>query len=78
MLLATQSALAADGDLLSPAMRAQIEALMQTLAQIADQPDAALIEAATTALAQGTEAFAAMRMNRGIQTALTGKNILAI
>jgi molecular chaperone HscA len=78
MLLATQSALAADGDLLSPAMRAQIEALMQTLAQTADQPDAALIEAATTALAQGTEAFAAMRMNRGIQTALTGKNILAI
>ena len=34
-----------------------------------------LIEAATKALADGTEAFAAMRMNRGIQQALAGKNI---
>ena len=33
------------------------------------------IEAATKALAQGTEAFAAARMNHGIQTALAGKNI---
>jgi 2Fe-2S ferredoxin len=37
--------------------------------------DAAQIEAATQALAKGTEAFAALRMNRGIQKALAGKNI---
>ena len=37
--------------------------------------DAALIEATTKLLAQGTEAFAALRMNRGIQQALAGKNI---
>ena len=37
--------------------------------------DAALIEAATQALGKGTEALAAMRMNRGIQKALAGKNI---
>jgi len=36
------------------------------------------IEAATKALAQGTEAFAALRMNRGIQRALAGKNIAAV
>jgi molecular chaperone HscA len=37
--------------------------------------DASLIEATTKLLAQGTEAFAASRMNRGIQHALAGKNI---
>jgi molecular chaperone HscA len=36
------------------------------------------IEAATQALAKGTEAFAAMRMNRGIQKALAGKNIATV
>jgi len=37
--------------------------------------DAAAIEAATDALAKGTEAFAAQRMNRGIQQALAGQHI---
>ena len=37
--------------------------------------DAAAIEAATQALAKGTEAFAAQRMNRGIAQALAGKNV---
>jgi molecular chaperone HscA len=37
--------------------------------------DAAAIEATTEALAKGTEAFAAQRMNRGIQQALAGQNI---
>ena len=36
---------------------------------------AAAIEAATSALAKGTEAFAAQRMNRGIRDALAGKNV---
>ena len=40
--------------------------------------DTAAIDAATKALANGTEAFAAERMNRGIQKALAGKNIETI
>ncbi|WP_114973314.1 Fe-S protein assembly chaperone HscA [Rhodoferax ferrireducens] len=75
MLLATQSALAADGDLLSDAERADIDALMVAVHAARPLEDAALIEAATQALGKGTEAFAAMRMNRGIQKALAGKNI---
>jgi len=75
MLLATQSAIAADGDLLSGAERAGMEALMAAVVLARPLDDAAAIEAATDALAKGTEAFAAMRMNRGIQQALAGKNI---
>ncbi|MDO9166537.1 MAG: Fe-S protein assembly chaperone HscA [Rhodoferax sp.] len=75
MLLATQSALAADSDLLSDAERAEIDALMAAVKAARSLEDAVLIEAATQALAKGTEAFAAMRMNRGIQKALAGKNI---
>jgi molecular chaperone HscA len=75
MLLATESALAADGDLLSAAERAEIDALMAAVSGARSLEDAALIEAATQTLAKGTEAFAALRMNRGIQKALAGKNI---
>lgn len=78
MLLATLSALAADGDLLSPADRTAIDALMAALKLAQPLQDAVLIEAATLALAKGTEAFAAMRMNRGIQKALAGKNIATV
>ena len=75
MLLATQSALSADADLLSANERAQIDSLMVGLADVRAHGDAVSIEAATKALAQGTEEFAAQRMNRGIQQALAGKNI---
>jgi molecular chaperone HscA len=78
MLLATHSALAADADLLSANERAQIDSLMVGLADIFQHGDAAAIEAATKALADGTESFAAQRMNRGIQKALSGKNIAAV
>ena len=40
--------------------------------------DAGAIEAATEGLAKGTEAFAAERMNHGIQQALSGKNVEAL
>ena len=74
--LATQGALDADGALLSAPERRAIEALMQTLRErAADGSDAAAIAAATEALAQGTEAFAARRMNAGIRRALTGRNV---
>ena len=75
MVLATQNALAADADLLSPNEHTQIGSLMAGLTNARAHGDAATIEAATQALAKGTEAFAALRMNRGIQKALSGKNI---
>jgi len=75
MLLATSSALATDGDLLSDVGRAEVNDLMAALRKAQPSDQVALIEAATQALAKGTEAFAAMRMNRGIQKALAGKNI---
>ncbi len=78
MLLATQSALDADADLLRPKERAQIDSLMAALADTRSDGSAAAIEAATQSLAKGTEAFAAERMNRGIQKALAGKNIEAV
>jgi len=76
MLDATRSALAADADLLEPGQRAEIDRLLgETDAIRTSSNDAASIEAATEALAKGTEAFAAMRMNRGIARALSGKNV---
>ncbi|WP_213360384.1 Fe-S protein assembly chaperone HscA [Brachymonas denitrificans] len=75
MVLATRSALAADGDLLTEAERQSIEWLIVALQETAKGSQPADIEAATKALATGTEAFAAMRMNRGIQQALAGHNI---
>ena len=75
MLMATRSALAADGDLLGETERGAIAALMAALEGLRAGNDAAAIDAGTEALAKGTEAFAALRMNRGIQQALAGKNI---
>jgi len=78
MVLATQSALMADGDLLSDEQRAEIDQLIQATQAAKSLSEAAAIEAVTKALANGTEAFAALRMNRGIQKALSGKNIQSL
>jgi molecular chaperone HscA len=79
MLLATRSALAADGPLLSAAERASIDALMTTLqAAVQTEQDAKALEDCTQALAKGTEAFAAERMNHSIQKALSGQNIQSL
>jgi molecular chaperone HscA len=79
MLLATQSALDADGDLLAAAEREHIAALMEQLRNVAaESHDAGVVEAATEALAKGTEGFAAERMNNSIRKALSGKNVEAI
>ncbi len=76
LLLATRSALAADGDLLDETERARIDTAMEHLAQLVAQAgEAAAIEAASDALAKATEAFAAARMNQGIQKALAGRNV---
>ncbi|MDP2024512.1 MAG: Hsp70 family protein, partial [Hydrogenophaga sp.] len=75
MIAATHSALAADADLLEPAELQAIHNLIAQLSQTLTGDTAAAIESATEALAKGTEAFAAMRMNRGIQHALAGKRL---
>jgi molecular chaperone HscA len=75
LLLATRSALAADGDLLSDNEAAVIDEAMRQLAQHSAATDPAVIDAAVKQLSDATEAFAAMRMNRGISQALAGKNI---
>ena len=78
MILAIQSALADDADLLMPDALVQIDGLAAALVLARAKGDAAAIDAATQALARGTESFAALRMNRGIQKALAGKNIESV
>ncbi len=78
MRLATHSALNADGDLLAGEERVAIEALLRALATAAQGSDHTAINAAVEALAHGTEAFAALRMNRSIQQALSGRSVDSI
>jgi molecular chaperone HscA len=78
MWLATQSALHADAPLLSAEEQSVIHQLMDAVLAIKTSEVPADIEAATEALAQGTEAFAAARMNDGIRKALAGKHIGAM
>jgi molecular chaperone HscA len=75
MDLATQAALDADGDLLTDEERRNVAALQAQVRAAAqgDEPDA--INRAVEALADGTEPFAAARMNRGIRAALTGRGL---
>jgi molecular chaperone HscA len=75
MVLATRSALASDGALLSDAERIDIERLIEATARTAQGEDAHAIEAAVETLAEGTEAFAAARMNQGIRQALAGRRL---
>ncbi len=76
MQLATESALAADGDLLQPGEREAIDALLRQLRALRDGSSSATeIDDAVKALATGTEAFAAARMNRGIRQALAGRSV---
>jgi molecular chaperone HscA len=75
MALATRSALAADGDLLSDAERDKVDALLTALQASRESSDHHAINAAVEALAKGTEAFAAERMNRSIRKALAGKRV---
>ncbi|MGZ5846290.1 MAG: Fe-S protein assembly chaperone HscA [Ramlibacter sp.] len=75
MLLATRSALDADGQLLEAGEREAIDALMAQVRDAAAGADAGAIEAATSALAKGTEAFAARRMNQSIRQALAGRSV---
>jgi molecular chaperone HscA len=75
LALATRAALRADGNLLSAAQRAVVEGLVAAVQVVREGSDQGRIDAAVEALAQGTEEFAAMRMNHGIRTALAGKRV---
>jgi molecular chaperone HscA len=75
ILLATQSALDADGDLLSDAERADVLTSMDALRRTLAADDHQAIKDAVEALANGTEEFAARRMDRSVRSALAGKTL---
>lgn len=75
ILLASQSALNADGDLLSADERREVEALMANVRKEVGGGDQIAIKSAVDALAKGTEEFAARRMDRSVRTALAGKKL---
>ncbi len=75
MLLATRAALEADADMLDETERQDIEGLLATLQATREGGDHHAIDAAVEALAKGTEAFAAERMNRSIRRALSGRRV---
>jgi molecular chaperone HscA len=75
IVLATQAALDADGDLLSDGERAEVTALIDAVRGTMQGDDHAAIKAAVDALARGTEEFAARRMDRSVRTALAGRKL---
>ena len=75
ILLATQSALDQDPDLLSADERVAIDAQMDSVRTIAQGSDHQAIQEAVAALAKGTEEFAARRMDRSVRSALAGKKV---
>ena len=75
---ATEGALRSDGDLLAAAERAPIEHALAAVRRLAGQDDHRALVAAVTALNAATEEFAARRMNRGVERALTGRSVDAL
>ena len=75
IILATQSALDADGGLLSDAERADIVQQIDAVRAISQGDDHVAIKAAVEVLAKGTEDFAAKRMDRSVRVALAGKKL---
>ncbi len=75
LIISTESALKVDGHLLSSEELTQIGKLMDVLREQIKSDNAASIEAAVSDLSNGTEHFAAERMNQSIQMALSGQNI---
>ncbi len=75
IVLATESALALDQDLLSASEKDSIHSLLSDVREKSQGNDHHLIKAAVEALAKGTEDFAARRMDRNVRNALTGRKI---
>jgi molecular chaperone HscA len=75
MLAATESALAADGDLLQAAERAAIDADLAALRAAVAGADHRLVKSAIDRVNRVTEPFAARRMDRTVKRALAGKSV---
>jgi molecular chaperone HscA len=80
MLLATQSALDQDGNLLSEPERSAVDLLLQQVRSAHAQSgigelDHHGLKLSVEALALGTEEFAARRMDRSVRSALAGKTL---
>jgi len=75
IVLATESALALDQDLLSVSEKDNIHHLISDVREKAQGKDHHSIKEAVEALAKGTEDFAARRMDRNVRNALTGRKL---
>jgi molecular chaperone HscA len=73
VVLATEKALAADADLLEPAERARIDAVLAALRAALAGTSASAIQAQVDALDAATHAWAGRRMNRAVQAAIEGR-----
>ena len=74
-LLATQSALAADGRLLDETEHTQIETLMAAVRAVLGSDKIEDIRSAVNALSKGTEHFASRRMDQSIRQVLSGRKV---
>ncbi len=75
LISATETALAADADLLDGAERASIDQALQTLQQAKEGTERQPLQAALKHLAAVTDEFAGRRINKGIQQALAGRKL---
>jgi molecular chaperone HscA len=78
MAAATTHALTTDGDLLSPAERATIDAALAEVARCRNGTDHRAIIDATTSLNRATREFANRRMDRSVAQALKGRKVDAL
>jgi molecular chaperone HscA len=76
--IAIEAALAKDSHLLDSDERQQLEGQLRSLKALASGADSAAINLAAEALNTASEAFAARRMDAGIQSAFTGKTLTQI
>ncbi|KFZ37126.1 chaperone protein HscA [Shewanella mangrovi] len=75
VLESLNAALAADGELLTDAERAEVDGAMQLLAQSAEADNADAIKQAIEQVDAATQAFAAKRMDNSIRAALKGQSV---
>jgi molecular chaperone HscA len=78
LVAATRTALAADGDLLTPDARRVIDDAIAEVLAYREGGDATALVVAIDALNRATGEFAAQRMDRNVARALTGRNIDAL
>jgi len=75
IVLATEAALAVDGDLLSAQELSEINEAINIVRSAKDSDDPERIHALVEALAHVTEEFASRRMDQSVRTALAGKSL---